>query len=231
MIRVVSLGPGDPEMITLKGVKTLQGADTIFCPITRRGEVELSRSAEMVRTLGIDQSKIKLYYLPMSSNREQTLKIYEEVALHCIDLDTSGFEVVITAEGDGGFYSSSQYIHEMITLRGHHVERVAGVPAFIDCAALAGIHIASGERALQVVPSVKSPEMLLELLDRGVNIVLMKLSQSEAVIKEFIQMSGERVDLHYIENRGGEEEFYTQARGEILDRKFPYFSILIISVR
>ncbi len=233
-IKVVSLGPGDPEMITLKGLRALQSADIILCPLTRKGEVEISRAADMVQKLGIEQGKIELYYLPMSTDRTKTLQIYEAVAKHSIELHDLGKEVVITAEGDGGFFSSSQYIHEMITQRGYCVQRVAGVPAFIDCSALAGIHIASGETGLEVIPSVKSSQMLIERVERNsvsrTNIVLMKLSQSQSSIKEAIEEIGGRVTLHYIENCGGEDEFYTQDIEVIRQRKFPYFSIMIIEV-
>lgn len=232
IIKVVSLGPGDPEMITLKGLRTLQSADTIFCPQTRKGDVALSRSAQMVETLGVDPSKIELYYLPMSTSRQQTLAIYAEVAQRCVELSDQGRKVVITAEGDGGFYSSSQYIHEMATQRGAQVERVAGVPAFIDCAALAGIHIASGERGLEVIPWVESPEVIVSRVESTngpkANIVLMKLSQSASAIKEAIETLGDKATFHYIENRGGEDEFYTSDTEVILGRKFPYFSILIV---
>lgn len=235
-IKVVSLGPGDPEMITLKGLRTLERAEIIFSPMTRKGSKELSRSAQMISALGIDSSIIEPYYLPMSLDRANTLEIYQEVAQKCIELYNQGKEVVITAEGDGGFYSSSQYIHEMIEQKGYQVQRIAGVPAFIDCAALAAIHIASGDKALQVIPFVENKSVILENINlnspRRMNLVLMKLSQSEGAIKEAIKevtKEGKGIaKFHYIENRGGADEFYSSDVELILERKFPYFSILII---
>lgn len=233
-IKVVSLGSGDPEMITLKGLHALERADIIFSPMTRIAAKELSRSGETISALGIDISKIELYYLPMSLDRANTLEIYQEVARKSIELYNQGKEVVITAEGDGGFYSSSQYIHEMIAERGYQVERIAGVPAFIDCAALATIHIASGDRSLQVIPFVESKKIILDNIGlsspRRMNLVLMKLSQSEAAIKEAINEARDIVKFHYIENRGRKDEFYSSDIEVILERKFPYFSILIIEV-
>ncbi len=233
-ITVVSLGPGDHEMITLKGLHALEKADIIFSPMTRKGSKELSRSGEMISALGIDTSKIELYYLPMSLDRENTLEIYQGVAERCIELYLQGKEVVITAEGDGGFYSSSQYIHEMIAERGYRVERIAGVPAFIDCAALAAIHIASGDRSLQIIPFVENKDVILDNISlstpRRVNLVLMKLSQSETAIKEAIGEAKDIAKFHYIENRGRKNEFYSSNIELILERKFPYFSILIIEV-
>ena len=232
-IKIVSLGPGDPQMITLKGLQTLQKAHKIFSPVTRsKAGKEISRSAEILTALGIEQSNIESYYLPMSTNRERTLEIYKEVANNCIEHYNNGKEVVITAEGDGGFYSSSHYIQDMITDMGYRVERIAGVPAFIDCASLAGMHVASGERPLEIIPYVESAERILERIKPSAkyraNLVLMKLSQSESVIKEAIKEASNTVKFHYIENRGRADEFYTSNIETILERKFPYFSILII---
>ncbi|MFR9648961.1 MAG: precorrin-2 C(20)-methyltransferase [Rikenellaceae bacterium] len=233
-IEIVSLGAGDPEMITLKALRSLQSAERIFCPVTRRAGKEVSRSAELLLSLGIESQKIEQYYLPMSHNREQTIEIYNQVAMHCIELCEQGQRVAVTAEGDGGFYSSSQYISEIITQKGGRIERVAGVPAFIECAALANMHVASGERPLEVIPSVASADVILERVApdaaRRANLVLMKLSQSQEAIKEAIKASKDSVIVHYFENRGTSQEFYTKDTEVILSREFPYFSIIIIEV-
>lgn len=234
-IMVVSLGPGDPEMITLKGLAALKRADIIFTPVTQREGRELSRSRDMLLALGIDSGKIEPYLLPMSLDRSKALEVYRSVAERCKELSSEGQEVVITAEGDGGFFSSSQYIHEMLTGDGFSVERIAGVPAFIDCAALAGMHVASGDRALTVIPRLESVKQIVDLISVDAalrsNVVLMKLSGSEEVIKEALKVIGDSATFHYIENRGGESEFYSSQVDVILNRKFPYFSILIVEAK
>ena len=227
-IIVVSLGPGDPELITLKGLRTLENSDVIFCPTTIIGERQLSRSTKIIEALGVDVSKIESYYLPMSKDRTETLEIYKQVANRCVELANKGLRVAVTAEGDGGFYSSSQYISEMIVSSGVEVRRISGVPAFIDCAALANIHIASGDKGLVVIPYLENVNKIEELLSDSVNIVLMKLSQSESNIKKTILENINNAKFHYIENRGTEKEYYSSDVEIILERKYPYFSILII---
>ena len=227
-ILVVSLGPGDPELITLKGLRALQNADVIFSPTTIIGDRQLSRATAIIEALGVDSSKIESYYLPMSRDRAATIELYEAIANRCIELYKSGLRVAITAEGDGGFYSSSQYISEIITKNSISVRRIAGVPAFIDCAALANIHIASGDKEMVVIPHLNSVNRIEELLEERANIVLMKLSQSESNVKEMISKNSKSARFHYIENRGSENEYYSSEVETILQRKFPYFSILIV---
>lgn len=230
-ITFASLGPGDPELVTLKSLRLMQASDYVFYPITlQRAGGEISRSGDILKALGIEESKMQGYYLPMSKDRRLAYKAYEDMAERVMLLADQGKSVAITAEGDAGFYSSSQYIKDILTERGYHSERVSGVPAFIDCACLADIHIVSGERALEVIPYIADEERLLSSLRAGKNVVLMKVSQSENIIKKAIMDMPRRYQLHYIENRGiHDKEYYSSVREDILARSFPYFSILIIT--
>lgn len=228
-ITFVSLGPGDPELITLKGLKALQSAEVILTPstLTREG-VELSRSTDIVVSLGIDPQRVERFVVPMSRQREATLRAYGEVARKAASYSGEGRNIVITAEGDAGFYSSAQYIEEALWEMGCNTCRIAGVPAFVDCARLAGTHVVSQDTSFEVMARVESAEQLLEAMAQDKSIVLMKVSQWEESIKEAIGRSDSHI-FHYIESCGVEgKEFYTSDKEEILTRKFPYFAILII---
>ena len=65
-ILFISLGPGDPELITLKGWKALQAADIVFCPeTTGRDGQRTSRAADIVRQLNVSDDHIRRFLLPM----------------------------------------------------------------------------------------------------------------------------------------------------------------------
>ncbi len=225
----VSLGPGDPELITLKGFKTLQNADVILCPSTLNKEgQELSRSEDIVASLGIDICKVRRFHVPMSRDREATLRAYRAVADLAIDYMQSGHRVAVTAEGDAGFYSSSQYIDEYIESKGVATDRISGVPAFIDCARLAHTPLVCGDNAVEVISYVASAEALRKSMSEAKSIVLMKISQREAIIKEAIAGDTDH-NFVYIESCGVEgREFSSTNLDEIVERKFPYFAIIII---
>ena len=57
-IHFVSLGPGDPELITLKGLKTLQKADIIYCPATQGKHGIISRATDILKAIEVDESLI-----------------------------------------------------------------------------------------------------------------------------------------------------------------------------
>ncbi len=229
----VSLGPGDPELITLKGFKRLQNADVILCPSTlNRDGREVSKSEDIVASLGIDICKVRRFIVPMSRDRAETLRAYREVANRAIEYMQSGHSVAITAEGDAGFYSSSQYIDEYIQSKGVATDRISGVPAFIDCARLAERPLVSGDNSVEIISFVESSESLREKMSESKSIVLMKISQREAIIKEAIRGAAESHEFIYIESCGVvDKEFAIYDLEQILERKFPYFAIIIIKRR
>ena len=109
----VSLGPGDPELITLKGLKKLRQADIIYCPatISKSGQL-LSRAARIIEGLEIEKSVVQFFTLPMSKDRTKVWKVYDTLYEKAISARDKEKKVVIVAEGDAGFYSSIQYIYD-----------------------------------------------------------------------------------------------------------------------
>ena len=75
----VSLGPGDPELITLKGLKKLRQADIIYCPatISKSGQL-LSRAARIIEELEIEKSVVQFFTLPMSKDRTEVWKVADK---------------------------------------------------------------------------------------------------------------------------------------------------------
>lgn len=228
-VTFVSLGPGDPELITLKGLKTLQEADLIFCPSTvLPGGNSSSRAKDVLLQLGIDESKLNIFNVPMSKDRSLAIESYKTVAEEISDKCKTGHKIAVTAEGDAGFYSTIYYISEYLTQKNIPVSRIAGVPAFIACGTLANIHIVKQEEELEIVPGIITVDSLIEKIKSGKTVVLMKTSQCEPVIKHALENILD-VTFHYFENVGiSGKEFYTPNREIILSRKFPYFSLIII---
>lgn len=224
----ISLGPGDPELITLRAFRALNDAEIVFCPATKSGDKIVSRANDILRQLGIDEQKICLFFVPMSKDRSQADEVYRDVAAEIAEYSNQGIKVAFVAEGDAGFYSSVHYVSEYLAQKNVAVRHLAGVPAFIACGALAGIHVVKQNERLKVFPSEVMPDEIARTLAENSTAVLMKLSQQEEAIKQAIETLPD-AQFHYFENVGVEEkEFYTCDKEEILSRTFPYFSIMII---
>ena len=191
-ILFISLGPGDPELITLKGWKALQAADIVFCPeTTGRDGQRTSRAADIVRRLSVGDDHIRRFLLP------------------------------------AGFYSSVHYVFERLRADGRAAEHVAGIPAFIAAGALAGLHTASQEQRLTVLPGTATAQELERLVDDGGTVVIMKLSQCADEVHRCMALHPEYT-YHYFENVGTATEFYTCDAAVVAARRFPYFSLMIV---
>lgn len=227
-IRFVSLGPGDPELITVKGLKALQEADCIFCPetVTRQGE-GLSRAADIMLELGIDSRHFYRFSLPMDKRREKALEAYDKVCVEAANLWKKGLKVCLVAEGDAGLYSSVHYVYEKLDSEGIPVEHIAGIPAFIAAGACGGLHIVSQEERLMVVPGVVTADEIGNFVGNGHAVVIMKLSRCKEEIKRCLQLHPE-YDYHYFENVGLPNEVCLQETEQIETAAFPYFSVLIV---
>ena len=228
-VAFVSLGPGDPELITLKGLKVLQRADSIFCPSTVLPDGKTSsRAMDILLQLGIERYKINLFSVPMNKNRSLAIESYDNIASAIAQQHKNGQRIAVTAEGDAGFYSTVYYISEYLQAGNIPVSRIAGVPAFIACGTLANLHIVKQEEELHIIPGKLSLEELKQKLENGNPVVVMKASQCEPVIKQAMKAVPNAV-FHYFENAGiAGKEFYTSAEDEIMNRRFPYFSLIII---
>lgn len=227
-ISFVSLGPGEPELITVKGLKQLQQADLIYCPSTqsRQGQ-PLSRAADIVRALEINEEAIRCFTLPMSKDRTEAWKAYDALYTEAAAGYAAGKRIVIVAEGDAGFYSSIQYIYDKLTEAGIAVARIAGIPAFIAAGALAGLHLVKQEEEIVVIPGTATAEELQEKIAAGYVIVIMKLSQCTEAVHACIRTCPQ-ARFHYFENIGTEKEYYTSDKQLISQKSFPYFSLMII---
>lgn len=223
-IQLVSLGAGDPELTTLKALKALQAADSIFCPETQSGG---SRSADIIKLLNIPETAIHRFPLPMSKQREKALAAYDDVASQAARLQSEGQKVCIAAEGDAGLYSSAHYALERLQAMQLPVEQIAGIPAFVAAGAHDCLHIAKQEERLSIIPGTATEDDIERLAASGGNVVIMKLSQCSTAIKNFIRNHPER-QYHYYECLGTPEEVCLNDAAQIAARQFPYFSLLMV---
>lgn len=227
-ITFVSLGPGEPELITVKGLKTLQQADQIFCPatLTPSGK-QVSRAANILKALEIEEHKIRPFVLPMSKDRQKAIEAYDQLLVDAANSLHEGKKVVIVAEGDAGFYTSIQYIYHQLEKEHIEVKRVPGIPAFIAAGATGGLHIVKQEERLMVIPGTATADELAQFIRQGYNLVIMKLSACIEAVHECIRRHPE-THFHYFENVGTEKEKYISDPEIIAQTNFPYFSLLII---
>lgn len=219
-IQFVSLGPGDPELISLRSYHALQNAELILYPATQiRGDETVSRAAAQLSALGI-KSVVRPFYLPMLNDRSQAMEIYRSLCDELKRISSVLTHIVVAVEGDASIYASIHYLIEMLVLAGIPVEQQPGIPSFIASAAVAQLHLVSGDERLWVIPGTATADELHEALQSGCIPVVMKLSRCKAEMKRLIILHPE-YRFHYFENVGTPQQVYTNQIEEILSKDFP----------
>lgn len=227
-IEFVSLGPGDPEWLTVKAVKTLQAADTIIIPATADADGQVhSRAADIIGRWSTPE-KMRLCPLPMQQDRQGAHAVYERIYADTRELQAQGQRVVVAVEGDAGIYASIHYVLERLRADGIAAQQLPGIPSFIAAAAMAGLSLCSQHERLLVVPGDATADGLRELLDNGHVVVVMKLSRCQQAVKQLLSEHADDVEAHYFENVGTPLAFHTTAPADIVQRDMPYFSMAIL---
>ncbi|MCD8186746.1 MAG: SAM-dependent methyltransferase, partial [Rikenellaceae bacterium] len=98
-VHIVSLGPGDPDTVTIKSLRILRNSDCIFCPYTQTRHGRTSRTAGMLAQWEVPQTAILSFEVPMSPDRSRTIERYRELAAEIENQARSGKKVVLTVEG------------------------------------------------------------------------------------------------------------------------------------
>ncbi len=230
----VSLGAGDPELITLKALRLLERADVIYSPVSlspngRRA----SKSKSIMLSLGIKEEQIVSYDMPVNREREGAEDAYKQVAEDIKARRQANGDLIaaVVAIGDAGFYASSAYIGELLEAENIPTCYLPGVPALIASNALIGGQLVQLDEQLRVIPGVARPSEWEEAWQSKHTIVIMKGSMAEEEIKRAMKSYPHR-HWHYLEYVGYEgKELYLNDVNQIAERKFPYFSLIISKTR
>lgn len=182
----VSVGPGDPELLTLKAVRIIEECPVIAVP-SNRGEKMLALSI-VEGAMSLDKKEIVVLPFLMSKDAKQLAESHQALAQQLIDILEQGKSVAMLNLGDVSIYSTFSYMRELVSAAGYQVEAIAGVPSFCAVAARLGESLTTRQKPLCIIPSGYGQlENYWQL--EGTK-VLMKNSRQFASVKEEIRRRG-----------------------------------------
>jgi precorrin-2/cobalt-factor-2 C20-methyltransferase len=227
----IGLGPGDPELLTVKAVRLLQAAPIIayFAKSGRRGNARtiadrwISASCEEVQ-------------LPFPITTEIPFGDAAYVArIGCFYRDSAetiaahlerGRDVALLCEGDPFFYGSFMHIYVRLRAR-FSVTVVPGVTGMSGCWTTAGAPITWGDDVLTVLPGTLSEAMLTERLAISDAAVVMKLGQNFLKVRHAILAAGLMERAIYVERGTMTREIVMPLKDKI-DDEAPYFAMVLV---
>lgn len=196
----VGVGPGDPELLTLKAARILREADVVAVPDKGSGErTALNIVKDMV------EGKPLLYCsTPMVRDKARLDGCYEEIAGRVCALLAEGKTVAFITLGDPTVYSTYIYVHKKVAAKGFRAELVPGVPSFCAVAARLGVSLCEGAERLLVVPA--SYEGVDECLEFPANRIFMKAGRSLPALRDKLAARGLLAGASMVANCGMEGE-------------------------
>ena len=217
----VGVGPGDPELLTLKALRLIKEADVIAVP----GEEPRDSVAYKIVKGAWEQLEEKpLLAVPMPMTKDpEKLEASHDTGAELIreKLDT-GKNVVFLTLGDPTVYSTYLYIHKRIVSMGYETEIVSGIPSFCAVAARLNTGLVEKAEPLHVIPASYQIEDALKLSGTK---VLMKAGKKMDKVKE--QLLGMQAEGLMIENCGMPDEKIYKSIEEIPETA-GYYSLIII---
>ncbi len=222
----IGVGPGDPELLTLKAKRILESVQCIAIPKTAMEKESLALS--IIKSVVNITGEVFELIFPMSYENSILEKSWEEaIAKIKVKLD-KGKDIAFITLGDPTVYSTYIYLHKKLVSEGFQCEIVSGITSFCASASRVGISLAENKETLAVIPSAYKCENLDNILDSFDNVVLMKVSGDyEEIIKKLNEK--DLIDKAVQISRCGleDEKIVFNLNNEI-NEKPSYFTTMII---
>jgi precorrin-2/cobalt-factor-2 C20-methyltransferase len=222
----LGVGPGDPELITLKALRLLRSAPVIAYPAPEHGD-SLARSIVAAHLPG-GQTEIAIR-MPMLVERFPAQEIYDRAAVEIGAHLEAGRDVAVLCEGDPFFYGSFMYLFGRMAER-FPVQVVPGVSSLMACAATSGAALASRNDVLTVIPAPLPPDRLRDLLARTDAAAIMKLGRHFTKVRDVLNELGLSAHARYVE-RATMSNQRLLPLDEVDPDSVPYFSMVLVHRR
>lgn len=225
----ISIGTGDPELITVKGLKRLQQTKIIAFPKGLNNSLGFAQKI-VTPWLTVKQQLLPLDF-PYIQDQKQLKHAWQNAAKTVFSYLKQGEDVAFVCEGDISFYSTFTYLAE--TLQTLHpevmIETIAGVCSPMAVASALGIPLTKQDQALAILPALYKVEELESVLNWADIIVLMKVASVYVKVWQVLAKKGLLENARIVERATLPEQQIYDNLQHFPNLKLSYFSILIIT--
>ena len=232
----VGVGPGDPELVSVKAARLIGVADVVAYHSARHGRSIARSIAEpyLRASLGGEPQIEEPLIYPVTTEGVAHSGEYDDamesfyaaaakrVAAHL----EAGLDVVVLAEGDPFFYGSYMHLHKRLSGR-FTTEVVPGITSISAACAALGQPLVERDEVLTVLPGTLSARVLAERLASTDAAVVMKLGRTFEAVREGFSQSGRLDEAHYVERASMPGERLARL-GEVGPDDVPYFSLALV---
>ena len=170
----IGVGPGDPEMITLKAVKILKKVDMIFAASSSKNQH--SQAVNIAKTHIPDTAKVEMLPFPMTKDKSVAQKVWDEHARKIITLLEQGQDVAFVTLGDSMVYATYGYILQSIQKLAPllNIVSIPGITSFQAAASRLNRPLVEGEESLLLLSGANGGDRLRQFAGKAENVVILK---------------------------------------------------------
>jgi len=227
----VGLGPGDPELITLKAARLIREADVIaYHAGTHGNSIARSIAAHLFPQGVVEERLVYPVTTGIAAHPRgyagAMADFYEESAGRLDGHLAAGRVVVLLAEGDPLFYGSYMYMHDRLSTR-YPTEVVPGVTSVAAASAAVASPLVRQTDVLTVLPGTLPEAELARRLADTEGAIIMKLGRTFPAVRRALEQAGRLEEALYVERASTDREVVLPAK-DVDPEQVPYFSIVLV---
>ena len=219
----LGIGPGDPELVTLKALRVLQAAPVIAYPAPMEGESLARALAAPHIPEGREEIAIRT---PYSTDPAVATPVYDRAAEDLAAHLDAGRDVAVLCEGDPFFYGSFMYLHDRLAER-FPTEVVPGVSSLTAAAAVTGRPLVSRNQVLTVIPALLPADEIAARLRQCDGAAILKLGRHFPKVLKVLDDMGLAETSHYVSHATMERQTVSPVR-DANPNAAPYFSLILV---
>ena len=200
----IGVGPGDPELLTVKAINALKKIDVLIAPKTEKKSDSVALSIAQPHL----KPSVEILYrtFPMVKDFAQETEVFEAHRDEILKLVNSGLNVGFATIGDPMFYSTYIYIFRLLEPCGVPIVTIPGVPAFLAIAAQIGRPLAFGNDILTIIPATAELAAVKKFLTDADATVLMKVYKNFPEIVDALKAANLLDDAVLVSRAGLDDE-------------------------
>jgi len=223
----IGVGPGDPELLTLKAARILRQVSVVCYPQSTSGEGSMALA---IAAGAVPLEGKELVPFPFSMSHPHTTETWQGPMTQVLERLSRGQDCAFLTEGDPFLYSTFVYVYEH--LRREHpqvpLEVVPGVSSLTAAAARAGVPLAAGRERISVLPALHHPQAIGPALDASDALVLLKVNRVLDVVRGELEARGLLERAVLVRRATMPEEQVLHGAEAVDGRVRDYFSLLIV---
>lgn len=225
----VSLGPGDPQLITRRGWAALQSGARWLYPIKKAEERSYALDIAVRGGLAVPPDAEALVF-PMTRNAEILAKAWSRAATRTVELLAAGRDLVFLVEGDASTFATFGHLARVVRELAPDVtvETIPGVSSFAAAAARINTTLAEEDDTFAVIPAAYGVALIDHLLDEFDTLILLKVKPLLDEVLDLLERRGLLATSCFIEKVGSPDERVVSDLLSLKGEKVNYLSLMLV---